>query len=159
MPNLGGRRRVFGVVSTGSLTEASSICSKSSVGVGFQEPKSALDVFSTFPVVAGCGGLQLCCDDGVLTFSTSREVFDMLSATISRFAMTGVWLRTSQQLQFSISCSSMQTSVTFPEAIVVPLGRVNSFGRSNLCPRDKWKNAQLRNTIHLHRAKELRRNC
>jgi len=140
VPNLGGRRRVFGVVSTGSLTEASSICSKSSVGVGFQEPKSALNVFSTFSVVAGCGGLQLC-DDGVLTFSTSREVFDMLSATISRFAMTGVWLRTSQQLQLSISCSSMQIPVTFPEAIVVPLGRVNSFRRSNLCPRDKWKNA------------------
>lgn len=135
MPNSGGRRRIA-EVSTGSLNEASSICSKSSVGVEFQEPKSALNVFGTFSVATGCGGLRLC-DDDVLTFPTSRIVFDMLSATISRFAITGGWLRAAQQLQFFISCSSMPTSVSFPGAIVVPFSGVCDFRRFNLGPGGK----------------------
>ena len=134
MANSGGR--VFGVASTGPLTETSSICSKSSVGVGFQEPKSARNASSTFSVITGCGGLQIW-DDDVLTFSAGRGVFDMLSATISRFAMVGGRLLAVQQLQFLISCSSMPTSVTFSGAIFAPFGGVNSFQKCDLCFRDK----------------------
>jgi hypothetical protein len=132
VPNSGGRRRI-GEVSTGSLTEASSMCSKSSAEVEFREPKSALNVFGTLSVVTRCGGLRLC-DDDVLTFPASRKVFGMFSATISRFAITGRWL---QQLQFPISCSSMPTSVSFSGAIVVPFGGVCDFRRFNLGPGGK----------------------